>query len=107
RQLDVDAEVVGIELQLVAGPEAAILVHVHGEIGDARLGAELPVPVAVGRRAEVDRGGFGHGVSHISNSVLKYLFTFPAASAFYQEIWPRSALPKPLICQRFQRWMRA
>ena len=81
-QFDVDAEIVGIELQLVAGLEAAILVHVHGEIGDARFGAELPVPVAVGRGAEVDRGGFGHGVSYLRNSVLKYLFTLPAASAF-------------------------
>ena len=36
-QLDVDAEIVGIELQLVAGLEPAILVHVHGEVGDAVL----------------------------------------------------------------------
>jgi hypothetical protein len=83
RQLDVDAEIVGVEFQLVAGLEASLLVHVHGEIGDTRFGTELPVPVAVRRGAEVDRGGFGHGVPYSRNSVLKYLFTFPAASAFY------------------------
>ena len=36
-QLDVDAEIVGIELQLVAGTQPRILVHVHGEVGDAAL----------------------------------------------------------------------
>ena len=56
-QLDVDAEVVGVELQLVAGLEAAILVHVHGEVGDAVLERELPVFVAAGLGAEVDDGG--------------------------------------------------
>ena len=109
-QLDVDAEIVGIELELVAGPEPAILVHVHGEVGDAVLGAELPVAVAVGRGAEVD-GRVGGGVVHgafpyLRNSVLKYLFTFPTASAFSPQIWSRSVLLKPLICLRFRRWMR-
>ena len=33
-QLDVDAEVVGIELELVAGPDAAVLVDVHRERRD-------------------------------------------------------------------------
>ena len=60
-QFDIDAEVVGIELQLVAGPEAAILVHVHGEVGDALFECELPVLVAAGLGAEVDQRGFGHG----------------------------------------------
>ena len=64
-QLDIDAEIVGIELQLVAGTKTRILVHVHGEIGHAVLEAELPVAIAIGRGPEVDRRGFGHGVSHI------------------------------------------
>jgi hypothetical protein len=38
-QLDVDAEVVGIELQLVAGPEPAVLADVQRERGD-RAGSE-------------------------------------------------------------------
>jgi hypothetical protein len=45
RKLDVDAEVVGIELQLVAFEEAAVLVDVHGEGRDFTLRGELPVPV--------------------------------------------------------------
>jgi hypothetical protein len=95
RQLDVDAEIVGIELELVAGPQAAILVHVHGEVGDAILEGELPMLVAARLGAEVDQR-FGHGASYISNSVLKYLFTFLAASAFcslnYGRDPPRTSL---------------
>src|SRR5476649_1395462 len=82
-QLDVDAQVVGIELQLVAGPEAAILVHVHGEVGDTAFERELPVLVAAGLGPEVDDGTVSHGVSYFCNSVLKYLFTFSAARASY------------------------
>ena len=83
RQLDVDAEIVGIELQLVAGLQPAILVHVHGEVGDAILERELPVLVAAGICAEIDgRGGGVHGVPYFCNSVLNYLFTFPAARSF-------------------------
>ena len=36
-QLDVDAQVVGVELELVAGLQAAVFVHVHGQRGDAAV----------------------------------------------------------------------
>src|SRR5204862_106697 len=94
-QLDVDAEVVGVELELVAWPETRILVHIHGEIGDAVLCCELPMPVAGGLGAEVD-GRLGHGIPYIRNSVLNYLFTFLLASAFcshnYGHDPPRTSL---------------
>ena len=53
-QLDVHAEVVGVELQLVAGPEAAVLPHVHGQRGDAAVEAEPPVLVSPRLGPEVD-----------------------------------------------------
>src|SRR6185437_623503 len=81
-QLDVDAEVVRVELELVAGAQAAILVHVHRQVSDAVFGRELPMLVAVGLGAEVDGRCIGHGVPYFCNSVLKYLFTFSSASAF-------------------------
>ena len=56
-QLDVDAEVVGVQLELVVALQGAILVHVHGEVGDAVLERELPVLVAAGLGAEVDGRG--------------------------------------------------
>ena len=87
-QLDVDAEIVGVELELVAGLQPAILVHVHGEVGDAGLQRELPMLVTGGLGAEVD-GRLGHGVPYIGNSVLKYLFTFPTASAFSPQNYGR------------------
>ena len=49
-QFDVDAEVVGIQFQLVVGREARVLVHVHRQGRDRTVERRLPVPVAVGRR---------------------------------------------------------
>ena len=54
-QLDVDAEVVGVELELVAGREAARLVDVEREGGDPVVDAQAPVTVAIGCGAHVDR----------------------------------------------------
>ena len=45
-ELDIDAEVVGIELQLVAFEQAAVLVDVHGQGGDVAVDRQFPVPVA-------------------------------------------------------------
>ena len=45
-QLDVDAEVVGVELQLVVvGPQAGVFAHVHGQRGDGAVDGQLPVLV--------------------------------------------------------------
>ena len=46
-ELDVDAEVVRIELELVAGIDAAILVDVHRQRRDGSVERELPVRVAI------------------------------------------------------------
>src|SRR5262249_33323424 len=54
-ELDVDAEVVRVELQLVAGPEPAVLPDVHPERRHAPVDRELPVPVAGGLGPEVDQ----------------------------------------------------
>src|SRR5215831_8076691 len=53
-KLDVDAEIVGVELELVAFEQAAFLVHVHGERGDDAVDEELPVAVARRRGLEID-----------------------------------------------------
>ncbi len=45
-EFDVDAEIVGIQLELVALEQAAILVDVHGERRDVAFDGNLPVPVA-------------------------------------------------------------
>ena len=59
-QLDVHAEVVGVELELVARDQAALLVHVHGHGGDRAVTGQPPVPVLPGMRAEVHSGLAGH-----------------------------------------------
>ena len=47
-ELDIDAEIVGIELELVALEQAALLVDVHGERRDVAVDGQFPVPVARG-----------------------------------------------------------
>jgi hypothetical protein len=54
RQFDVDAEIVGIELEQVAFEQAAVLVDVHGQSGDVARDIELPVPVFQRLGLEVD-----------------------------------------------------
>ena len=53
-QLDIDAEVVGVQLQLVAGREAAILVNIHRERRDRPIEAQLPVAIFCGLGAKID-----------------------------------------------------
>ena len=56
-ELDVDAEIVGIQLELIALEQAAILVDVHGERRDVAFDGQLPVPVArrIGLKIDVFR----------------------------------------------------
>ena len=62
-QLDVDAKVVGVQLQLVVGGQAGVLAHVHGEGRDRAVDLQLPMLVVIGMGLEGDgpRGGLGHG----------------------------------------------
>src|SRR5664279_3155542 len=58
-QLDVDAEVVGVQLELVARDDAALLIHIEQQPGHVAVKAQPPVPVAVRRGVEgdLDRSG--------------------------------------------------
>ena len=58
-QFDVDAEVVGVELELVAFADAAVLGDVQGQRGDGAVEGELPVPVAgrFGPVVDIDSSG--------------------------------------------------
>ena len=51
-KLDVDAQVVGIELELVAGHDAAILVDVERQRRDRAVHREPPMDVAIRVRIE-------------------------------------------------------
>ena len=62
-ELDVDAEVVAVELELVAGADAAVLVEVGDERCHRPFEAQLPVAVAVGVGLVVHARSVGHGVS--------------------------------------------
>src|SRR5437660_3019724 len=55
-QLDIDAEIVGIELELVARLQAAILGDVEGQPSDRRIEGKTPMLVAVGMGVEADHG---------------------------------------------------
>jgi hypothetical protein len=56
-EFDVDAKIVGVQLELIALEQAAILVDVHGERRDIAFDAKLPVPVAprIGLKIDVFR----------------------------------------------------
>src|SRR5690606_15662768 len=59
-QLDVDAEIIRIELQLVAGPDAGVLVDVDRQRGDRAVEGQLQVTVLRRVGLVVDPGGFAH-----------------------------------------------
>jgi hypothetical protein len=65
-QLDVDAEVIGIQLQLVAGLDATVFVDVEVQGGDLAVERQAPVLVLVGMGVVSDGlpGGIGtfHGI---------------------------------------------
>ncbi|KAG1425778.1 hypothetical protein G6F57_023361 [Rhizopus arrhizus] len=42
-QFDVHAQVVGVQLQLVAGAQAAVFRHIHGQRGDRAVERQAPV----------------------------------------------------------------
>ena len=56
-EFDVDAEIVGIQLELIAFEQAAILVDIHGQGRDIAVDVQLPVPVArrIGLKIDVLR----------------------------------------------------
>ena len=56
-QLDVHAQVVGIQLELVARDQPGGRIDVHGQDGDLPVHRQPPVPVAAGMDAEVHRFG--------------------------------------------------
>jgi hypothetical protein len=53
-QLDVDAQVVGVELQLIPRDQPALFVDGHGEGGHPSVDVDPPVPIAAGIDTEVD-----------------------------------------------------
>src|SRR5215469_4329333 len=56
-ELDVDAEVVGIELELIVAHQRRVLVDIHDELGDLAAKGEPPMAIACGLRLKVDAGG--------------------------------------------------
>src|SRR6266852_346625 len=63
-QFNVDAKIVGIELELITLEQPAILVDVHGERRDVISDSELPMPVArrVGLEIDVCRASRKHAI---------------------------------------------
>ena len=63
-ELDVDAEVVGVELEPVVGRQAGVFLHVHRQRRDGAVEGQLPVAVPIRRRfngrAAVDAVGGLH-----------------------------------------------
>ena len=73
RQFDVDAKIVGIQLELIAFEQPAILIDVHDQGGDVAIDLKLPMPVARRIGLKIDMPGAisedaiftGHGHPHL------------------------------------------
>ncbi len=95
-ELDVHAQVVGVELELVAGHEAAVLLDVHGERGHRAVEGELPVPVPARVRPEID---------HHARAVAHHLSSSRGSPTAPWRSWiPRS--PSRAWCRRRDRRCR-
>ena len=70
RKLDVDAEIVGIELELVAGLQALVLVHIHRERRHRTVEREAPVAVALRMRVVGDEGRGGLSFENCGHGTL-------------------------------------
>ncbi len=68
-QLDVDAEVVGVELQLVVVTQPTVRIDRHGERRDRPVDLELPVPVTGGLGLEAE-ARVCHGLTHHVSLIL-------------------------------------
>ena len=53
-KLDIDAEIVGVELQFIALEQAAGLVDIHEQHGDFAIILDAPMPIAARIGLEVD-----------------------------------------------------
>src|SRR5439155_18122089 len=72
-QFDIDAKIVGIQLELVAFEQPAILIDVHSQRRDLAIDLQLPMPVArrIGLKIDMpsatseDAIFTGHGPPHL------------------------------------------
>ena len=53
-ELDIDAEIVGVELELIALEQRRVLVDVHQQRGDVAVDRKLPVAIARRIGGEID-----------------------------------------------------
>jgi hypothetical protein len=71
-ELDVDAEVVGVQLELVAGSQAALGIDAHAQASDGAVVGDLPVAIAGGVPLELDgRMLLRRDVHHGSNLAVR------------------------------------
>lgn len=63
-KLDVDAQVIGVEFQLIALKQAAILIDVHDQLGHLAVEFQFPMPIACRLALEIDAPGHRPFHSH-------------------------------------------
>ena len=64
-ELNIDTEIIGIELQLIARHQRRVFLDVHSQRGGPPLEAQLPVLIALWMRGAIDVA-FPHGHQVIS-----------------------------------------
>src|SRR5204862_7966356 len=100
---DVDAEIVGVELELVAGTKTAVFVDVHRDGGDASLVGDAPVLIAGGIGLIVDEAGTGAGVEVGGYGGFSLLHGTLLAPGFAKPEHEHDCCREPQSTQRSQR----
>ncbi len=85
-QLNVDAEIVGVQLELVAGLQTAIFVDVHGEGRNAAVDREFPVAEVAGSAVELDQFFAGSGLHGNLRRQLNVMREYNAVRQFRPEL---------------------
>ena len=99
-QFDVDAEVVGIELEFVAIEQPAGLIDVHDQIGDVAVVLEAPMAVTPGLGLEIDGLHVQIGASsnrfgaHLPVCIIFHPTSTAAAAAQQQNLVERPQVPQ-------------
>src|SRR5262249_43298911 len=97
-QLDIDAKVIGIELELVAFPQRALFIDIHQKSRYRTVAGQLPMPIAVRMSLENDPlpGGLSlhiHSGMRHDNSSCKFIKERPQPAATLTS-WIRRSGPK-------------
>ena len=102
-QLNIDAEIIGIQLELVAVTQPTVFVHRHGQGSDHTIHGQRPVPVALRGGLVVNDEGFAHGspdaISCLQTANRNYIACHVVSQCSLSQCSPGQMLGKHILAQ--------